>query len=160
MKQDVPAAKTRDDGNFWATWLFVVVVALSVFGVALALLSATPLFDLFHWQIDPVFWGTQPQAPATRDYQHSVYGVLGAVLAGWGSTLAFVAWFPFRAGQPWAWWCLGVGIVLWCVIDTGVSLAFRVFFNVAFNLVIFLATALPLGLTWAQFFGRTKGVPR
>jgi hypothetical protein len=159
MQQHIPAVKTRDGGDFWATGLFVVVVALSVFGVALALLSATPLFDLFHRQIDPVFWGTQPVAGATSDYQHWVYGVLGAVLAGWGSTLAFVVWFPFRARQPWAWWCLGVGIVLWCVIDTSLSLSFRVFFNVAFNLVIFLATLLPLGLTRHRFRS-TREVPR
>jgi hypothetical protein len=160
MKQYAHPVKSRDDGDFWATWLFVVVVALGVFGVALALLNATPLFDLFHRQIDPVFWGTQPVASVTRDYQHWIYGVLGAVLAGWGSTLAFVVWFPFRARQPWAWWCLGVGIVLWCVIDTSVSLSFRVYFNVAFNLVIFLATLLPLVLTWPRFFGRTREVPR
>jgi hypothetical protein len=59
MQQHAPAVKTRDGGDFWATWLFVVVVTLSMFGVALAWLSATPLFDLFHWQSDPVFWGTQ-----------------------------------------------------------------------------------------------------
>jgi cytochrome c oxidase assembly factor CtaG len=48
MKQRTPAVKTRDGGDFWTTWLSVVVVALSVFGVALALLNATPLFDPFH----------------------------------------------------------------------------------------------------------------
>jgi hypothetical protein len=37
---------------------------------------------------------------------------------------------------------------------------FRVSFNVAFNLVIFVATMLPLGLTWTRFFGRTKEMPR
>jgi hypothetical protein len=160
MQQHAPAVKKRESDTFWTTWLFVVVVALSVFGVALAVLNATPLLDLFYRQIDPVFWGTQPPSGATRDFQHWVYGVLGAVLAGWGSTLAFVVWVPFRARQPWAWWCLGVSIVLWCVIDTSLSLAFRVSFNVAFNLVIFVATMLPLGLTWTQFFGRTKEAPR
>ncbi len=156
MKQHTHSVTTRNHVDFWSTWLFVVVVVLTVFGVALALLNATPLFDLVHRQIDTVFWGTQPVVSVTRDYQYWIYGVLGAVLAGWGSTLAFVVWFPFRAKQPWAWWCLGVGIVLWCVIDTSVSLYFRVFFNVAFNLVIFLATLLPLSLTWTRFFGRTK----
>lgn len=160
MKQSTHPVKARDSVDFWATWLFVVVVALCVFGIALALLSATPLFDLFHRQIDPVFWGTQPLSSATRDYQHWAYGVLGAVLAGWGSTLAFVVWVPFRARQPWAWWCLGLGIVLWCVVDTSLSLAFGVFFNVAFNLVILLATMLPLGLTWTRFFRRSQEGPR
>jgi hypothetical protein len=160
MQQQGLAVKRRDGGDFWTTWLFVVVVVLGSFGVALAVLNATPLFDLFHRQIDPVFWGTQPVTGATGDYQRWIYGGLGAVLAGWGSTLAFVVWFPFRAREPWAWWCLGVSIVLWCVIDTGLSLAFRVFFNVAFNLVIFLATLLPFSLTWTRFFRRTKEAPR
>lgn len=151
---DTSPVQTRDAVDFWATWLFVVVVALSVFGVALALLSATPLFTLFHQQIDPVFWGTQPLSSATRAYQQWIYGVLGAVLAGWGTTLAFVAWVPFRARQRWAWWCLGLGLVLWGIIDTSLSVAFGVTFNVAFNLVILLATLLPLGLTWARFFSK------
>jgi hypothetical protein len=124
------------------------------------LAQRNPLFELLHRQIDPVFWGAQPQAPATRDYQHWVYSVLGAMLAGWGSTLALVVWFPFRARHPWAWWCLGVGIALWCVIDTSVSLTFRVSFNVVFNLVIFLATMLPLSLTWARFFGSEEALSR
>lgn len=149
---DTSHVKRGDAVDFWATWLFAVVVALSVFGVALALLSATPLFELFHRQIDPVFWGTQLLSSATRAYQQWIYGVLGAVLAGWGTTLAFVAWGPFRARQRWAWWCLGLGLVLWGIIDTSLSLAFGVTFNVTFNLVILLATLLPLGLTWARFF--------
>jgi hypothetical protein len=153
MQQPTRPVKARDSFDVWATWLFAVVMVFSVFGVALALFSATPLFDVFHRQIDPVFWGTHPVPSAAHTYQQWVYGVLGAVLAGWGATLAFVVWHPFRARQRWAWWCLGLGVLLWGVIDTSLSLAFGVTFNVVLNLVILVATLLPLGLTWSRFFG-------
>jgi hypothetical protein len=97
------------------------------------------------------FWGIQNVARSARDFPHWIYGVLGAVMAGWGSMLAFIVRYPFRAKESWAWWCIGVGIVFWFLIDTIMSLYFQVFFNVAFNLVILIAVALPLGMTMRHF---------
>lgn len=61
--------------SFWQRWLFVVGVVVSVFGVMMALLSGTPLFDLFNRQIDPAFWGTNAVGDVARQFQQWIYGV-------------------------------------------------------------------------------------
>jgi hypothetical protein len=151
MKNSSLPVSPTDHFGFWYTWLFVVAVLITAFGIAFAFLSGTRLFDLFNQQIDPTFWGIQNVARSSRDFQHWIYGVLGAVMAGWGSMLAFIVRYPFRAKEAWAWWCIGAGILLWFLIDTIISLYFQVFFNVAFNLVILMAVALPLGITMRHF---------
>ncbi|MGB9628673.1 MAG: hypothetical protein ACPL6D_08425 [Thermodesulfobacteriota bacterium] len=79
---------------FWKIWLIVLGIAVSVFGVMMALLSGTSLFDFFNRQIDPTFWGTNAVDSATRQFQQWVYGVWGATIAGWGIILLILAGLP------------------------------------------------------------------
>lgn len=136
---------------FWQRWLFVVGLAVSVFGVALALLNATSLFAVMHHQVNPVFFMEERICADARAFQMWSYGVLGAVVAGWGVALAFVAHYPFKNKEPWAWNCVATGLLLWYVIDTGISAYFKVYFNVLFNTGMLVAALLPLVLTRKQF---------
>ena len=137
--------------SLWQRWLFVVGLIMSAFGVLLALFNATPLFALFDRQINPVFWGTVDISGEARDFQKWVYGVLGATLAGWGVFLAFIAHYPFKRREKWAWNCLVTGVLVWFVIDTAISLNFKVYFNAAFNTVLFVAVVLPLWFSRKHF---------
>jgi hypothetical protein len=48
--------------DFWQKWLFIVSLGITAFGVFMALLNQTALFDLFNQQINPAFWdSTLPQ---------------------------------------------------------------------------------------------------
>ena len=138
--------------HFWQRWLFVLGNLLVVFGLLLAFFNQTPLFDfLFNNQINPAFWNS-PQAPAEiLAFQGWAYGVLGATVAGWGVFLAFLAHYPFRKKEPWAWNCIAAGLVVWFVSDTTISLVSHIYFNVFFNLALFLAGMLPLLATWREF---------
>jgi hypothetical protein len=137
--------------SLWQRWLFVVGLIMSAFGVLLALFNATPLFALFDRQINPVFWGTVDIPGEARDFQKWVYGVLGATLAGWGVFLAFIAHHPFKQKEKWAWNCILAGLLVWFIIDTTISLNFKVYFNAAFNTALFAAVALPLWFSRKHF---------
>lgn len=143
----------RADFVFWQRWLFVVSVAIVIFGMAMALLSSTPMFDLFHRQIDPAFWESPGVgiADPVRAFQGWIYGVLGATMAGWGVCLVFVVHYPFKQKKRWAWRCLSVGLGLWFVVDTLLSFMSGVYFNVVFNLVLALLVTLPLIFTRRDF---------
>jgi hypothetical protein len=132
---------------FWQRWLFVVGVLISVFGVLMALLSGTPIFDLFNRQIDPAFWGNNPVEANARTFQQWLYGVWGATIAGWGIFLAFIAHYPFRHKERWAWNCLVAGLTVWFILDTSLSINYRVYFNALFNTVLIILVALPLLVT-------------
>ncbi len=129
---------------FWQRWLLILGVIIVVFGVALAFLYLTPLFDIFRTQIDPVFWSAGELTGGTSLFQQWVYGVLGATMAGWGVSIAFIAAIPFKRKEKWAWNCLAIAVSSWFVIDTFLSWRFDATFNVAFNVLIYLAAMVPL----------------
>jgi hypothetical protein len=135
----------------WQRWLLALGVIIVVFGMALAFLYPTPLFDIFRTQIDPVFWAAGELTAGTASFQQWIYGVLGATMAGWGTCVAFIAAVPFKRKEKWAWNCLAIAVSLWFVIDTFLSWRFGALFNVIFNVLIFLAAMVPLLLSRRDF---------
>lgn len=136
---------------FWQRWLFVVGLMVSVFGIAMALLSGTQLFDLFNRQIDPAFWGVNAVDNAARQFQHWLYGVWGATIAGWGIILSFIAYYPFSKRVRWARNSLIIALAIWFVLDTSLSIFYKVYFNAAFNTVLLILAGLPVVFTWEEF---------
>jgi hypothetical protein len=137
--------------SFWQKWLLIAGVAVSVFGILMAFLSGTPLFDLFNHQIDPAFWNTTAVDDTARRFQQWIYGVWGSTIAGWGIFLTYIARFPFDRKERWSWNCLVFGLLIWFVLDTSISLIHHVRFNVAFNTGLFTLLVLPLVFTRKEF---------
>jgi hypothetical protein len=137
--------------SFWQRWLFVVGLGIAVFGILMAFLSGTPIFDLFNRQIDPAFWGGGSSLESIRPFQQWVYGIWGATIAGWGVFVTFIAHYPFRNKEKWAWNCLVLGILVWFVLDTALSAFHKVYFNVAFNTALLILAGLPAVFTKKEF---------
>jgi hypothetical protein len=137
--------------SFWQRWLFAVGLIVTAFGLVMAFLNGTAVFDLFNDQIDPVFWGAGAIPEAATRFRQWVYGAWGATVAGWGVFIVFIARYPFRARERWAWSCLAVGLLVWYLVDTGISLYFEVYFNAAFNTLLLGLVALPLAGTRKHF---------
>ncbi len=136
---------------FWQRWLFVISVAISVFGFVMVFLSRTPLFDVFNQQINPVFWGSNTVGDSAKEFQQWIYGVLSATMAGWGVFVTFIAHYPFRNKEKWAWNCMVVGILVWFVLDTSLSIYHKVYFNAVFNTALLILAMLPVVLTREHF---------
>lgn len=130
--------------SFWQRWLFVVGIIIAVFGILMAFLSATPLFDLFNRQIDPVFWGRNAVGETAKHFQQWIYGVWGATIAGWGIFVTWVARYPFNKKERWARNCLVLGLLVWFILDTWLSVSYKVYFNAVFNTVLLVLTMLPI----------------
>lgn len=137
--------------SFWQRWLFAVGALLTVFGIVMAFFSGTAVFELFNSQVDPVFWRTEDIADNARRFQQWIYGVLGATVAGWGVFVTFVAHYPFRKKEKWSWDCLVVGLLLWYLTHTAISLNFKVYFNAVFNTVLLVLVMLPVIFTRRYF---------
>lgn len=135
--------------EFWQRWLLVCSILIALFGLGMALLCTTPLFDVFDSQVNPVFWDSAAAPEQAARFQGWVYGVLGATMMGWGITIAFLAHHPFRRRERWAWTATAAALGAWFVLDTSLSLAFGVVFNAVFNTVlIVLVGVLPLAFTY------------
>jgi len=141
--------------SFWQKWLFGVSLLVTLFGVLMAFLSGTVFFDLFNSRVNPVFWGSREAASDIKVFQQWIYGVLGATVAGWGVIMAFLAHYPFKQKEKWAWNALLAGLIVWFVIDTSCSWYFKAYFNVGFNVVLFVLVLLPLVFTRGEFGGPT-----
>lgn len=137
--------------SFWQRWLVIVGILISVFGTLMAFLSGTPLFALFNRQIDPAFWNAKAAEDSAKEFQQWIYGVWGATIAGWGIFVVFIAHYPFRNREQWAWNCLVVGMLVWFVLDTSVSIFHKVYFNAAFNTVLLILVMLPIVVTRTFF---------
>ena len=137
--------------TFWQKWMVVVGIAIVVFGIFMAALSGSPLFDLFNRQIDPAFWGREQSLGTILGFQHWIYGGWGATIAGWGVFLTFISYFPFRNKEKWAWNCLSLGLLVWFVLDTSISLFYSVYFNAAFNTALLILAGLPIVFTRTEF---------
>lgn len=146
-----------DRFTFWLRWLFVVGVIICVFGIIMAFLSGTVLFRPFDRQINSVFWGNGSVDSATKEYQQWIMGVLGATMASWGIFVLFIAHYPFRQKEKWSWNCLMLGLLVWFLIDSSISLYFRVYFNAIFNTALFVLVILPLAFT-RRHFGQMSGL--
>jgi len=117
----------------------------------MSLFSGTPLFDLFNCQIDPAFWGKNSVGGATRQFQQWVYGVWGATIAGWGIFVTYIAHYPFRRRERWAWNCIVFGLAVWFILDTSLSFFYKVYFNVVFNTALLVLAILPVVFTRKVF---------
>jgi hypothetical protein len=140
---------------FWQRWLFAISLLIVGFGLVLAALSGTSALDPIHRLVDPVFWGSQQVPSPAAAFRGWAYAVMGATMAGWGVFLAFVARYPFRRRERWAWNCFVLGILAWYIPDTGFSLLSGVAFNAAVNTALLALVALPLILTRRDFPAET-----
>ena len=138
--------------RFWQQWLLITSIVIILFGIVMALGSGTRLFDLaFNRQIDPSFWPGGAPDPAVLGFQRWAYSILGATVAGWGLLIAFIARGPFARKERWAWNGLLLAMLLWYLLDTGISLAYTVYFNALFNTLLLGLVLLPLLFTRREF---------
>lgn len=133
-------------------WLFIVSLIISVFGIVLALFNQTTFFNLlFNNQVNPVFWKAGEFSHQAMLFQQWIYGVLGATCFGWGVILAFIIKYPFKRKEMWSWYCMLLGIAVWFITDTSISIYFSVIFNAAFNCILAISILIPLLLTKKYF---------
>ncbi len=141
--------------NFWQKWLLVFGLYLVFFGFLLSFFSDSILMDyLFNNQINPEFWGLNELPEKVIKFQAWIYAVLGSVIVGWGILISFIAYYPFKAKQKWAWNCIAFGFVTWFLIDSVMSVYFQIYFNLFVNLVFLLLVLLPLIFTRKYFVNK------
>ncbi|MEL6615822.1 MAG: hypothetical protein AAFQ43_08795, partial [Bacteroidota bacterium] len=91
-----------------------------------------------------------PEAAAFRAF---VMGPLGGTIAGSYALQAFIAAVPFARRERWAWWATLVGMLVWFVTDSTLSISHGAAFNVLqINLMPLLVFGPPLAATRRAFF--------
>jgi len=131
--------------SFWQRWLLIVSKIISLFGIYMALFNRTFLFNfLLNDKVNTAFFKPPGISSELITFQKWIYGVLGATVFGWGIFLSFIAHYPFKRKEKWAWNCFLTGIMCWFVVDTSISVYFNVIINAIFNTVLFIGIIIPL----------------
>ena len=129
----------RAEATLWDRWLVAVLILVLLYGVALVVAGGFvggEVFDRLGFGPDD---GGVPEGEA-GDYLRLVFGILGAVIAGWMVIAIALAIGPVRRRETWAWQALVASVALWFVLDTGLSVALgwwtHAWFNVGFGLAL------------------------
>jgi hypothetical protein len=139
--------------SFWQKWLIVVCIYNIVFGLLLALFGQFQFMDvLLNQYFDPIFWPDGQITEGALQYKNWITSVLGSVVASWGMLIGFIAYYPFRRKEKWAWNAIAIAVLFWFVIDTACSLYYDVAINAAFNLFTLALLMMPLLFTRKYFY--------
>ncbi len=137
---------------FWQKFLLIVSGVLILMGLFIALFNQSTLFNiLFNENITTSFFNNDNMPSNFVQFQSWIYGVLGATILGWGIVIFSITKNAFREKQRWAWNCITIGICAWYIVDTSISIYFKVIFNAVFNTILFLAVLIPLVFTKKYF---------
>ena len=127
--------------NFAIKWLETVLVVVFIYSLVLVFAGRTA-GSLFSW------FGFGPDesidTEAVKNYLRLPYMVLGAVMAGWVFLMIQLVHGPLKEGVAWAWRALVGSLVLWFILDTGMSLVLGYPRHALFNIPFAIALAIPL----------------
>lgn len=147
---------TQSTSKFWWRWLIVVTDLTIIFGLLIAIEPTRNIIQQIY--TDDIFgagvYATLSQTEIT--FQNFLYGILGAVMIGWGVMMFGIIYVPFRRGERWAWLTLTIGLVVWYVVDSIASAASGVYLNIILNTSFLLMYGIPLFATYRSFFGENK----
>jgi hypothetical protein len=149
------SSERQPDGfDFWRRWLLVVSLMFTIVGLAIAIVPDAPLLAVHTSALERVFFGGSMPEPAAQ-LRRLLLGPLGGTIAGYFLLQAFVVSGPFRRREPWAWHAVLWPMLLWFVVDSGMSVYHGAFFNVwMINVWTLLLVGLPLAMTRRAFGGR------
>ena len=124
-----------------SVWLQVVLSIVLGYSLLLVVAGSTA-HSLFRW----FGFGPDPSIDTAevRDYLRLPYMVLGAVMAGWTSSMIQLVRGPLREGSSWAFANLVRSLALWFVLDTGMSFVLGHPTHALFNIPFAVALAIPL----------------
>jgi len=127
--------------NTWLAWLQVVLVLLFLYSLVLVFAGgvARSMFSAFGFGPSDAI-----DTDEVRDYLELPFMVLGAVMAGWTFMMLQIVRGPLRDGAAWALPALTRSLVLWFVLDTGMSLVLGFPAHALFNIPFAIALAIPL----------------
>ena len=109
--------------ELWWIWLLIVSLAGCVGGVALALGTTVfePSLDAI-WAFVLGADAVKALSGADRVMFSVAIAIGGGLQAGASAIIAFMAVYPLRRGERWAWVACVLGLAVWLSLDTGLTM--------------------------------------
>ncbi len=138
---------------FWQKWLVIVNCIGILAGFLFPFISTVDFIAAgYNQALAEVFFGVKALSNELVVYNQWVWAMLGAVIMGWGVCMLLIVLFPFKKHEKWAWWCIGISLIVTFMVD----ICFSIYFNFNTEIIIalswFLPSIIPIIATRKDFF--------
>jgi len=130
--------------EFWRKWFVAVSAGMVAMGLGLAVIGLTPAMGLITDLYNPSFWFGEVDDPGIRQFQTFAFGVMGALMAGWGTMSLGLGLHAMKERARWSWVFAVDSIAIWFVVDCAMSWASGAMVNIVGNSIFLLLLAPPL----------------
>ena len=149
-----PKLQSNRRFGFWQKWMVIYSILGIVFGLVMAFGSTSVLFQSYNQSVSQAFWGESDLHEAVSKYHPWIFAVLGSSITGWFVCLLFLALYPFKRKERWAYICFIISMLAWAPLDSAFSIYFGIYTEAIFNFAAVLGYAIPLIATYKDFFGK------
>lgn len=129
--------------NLLYRWLLLVGLGHVALGVVLAFTAQLPLADAYFQQLYASF-AIQPAAGPYHQLLTTMVRLFGPTVASWGLLFTLLVHLYRQHGHGLIKPALFAALLLWCVLDSGISLYFGILAHAYLNIAAALAIAVPL----------------
>ena len=120
-------------------------------GLLLVLAPGTEVFRAYERDVVDAILGAGAETASTSRLMHWLLATCGAGVVGWGVSWCFIAHFPLRDGERWAFSCLLTSLAAWVALDIAVAAWFGVRAELLFVSVAAVLAGGPLVLARRLF---------
>lgn len=131
-------------------WLLAVGMGHIVLGICLAFAVHFPITDGYFQQLYASTGSTVEPPAAYADLLRTMVGLFGPTVASWGVLLCVLVRLYSRHGHAVIKPTLFIALLLWCMLDSGISLYFNLNMHAYLNVAAALSIAIPLFLLRPQ----------
>lgn len=139
--------------HFWQKWLYYSSLFFVFVGILVALFNESIFFELWNRGAAQLFGTNGTLSSDVLSFKEFILGPLGGTISGNYMLLAFVAKYPFKRKEKWAWQAATASLLIWFLIDTSISFYHSAYFNILLiNIFTLVVQGLPLIFTWKDFY--------
>lgn len=137
--------------EFWYKWLLAVSICNIILGLIIALAPSSFFFQYHTEAITQIFFSGYLPGEA-QQLRRFLCGIAGGTIAGYFLLQTCIVWIPFYRRELWSWQAIFWAMLLWFVIDSGMSIYHGAYFNIwMINIWPLLLTLFPLVMTYKSF---------
>lgn len=131
--------------NLIQRWLLLIGISHIVLGVGLLLFGGSPLLDPYLQSLYASTGETPPSAPQ-QELLRTMVRLFGPTVASWGLFYCALVQLYRHHGHRLIKPALYAGLLLWCLLDSGLSALAGLHQHLYLNIGVALAIGLPLAL--------------
>lgn len=138
--------------KFWQQWLVYANLIFVIFGLLVAFAGDSLLFYFHNAESEALFFQGQALEGELLHFKKWLFGIIGGTMAGFHLLAYYIVKHPFAQKEKWAYNSLLYALILWFLVDSGISIYYGAYHNVYLvNLVALIGIGLPLWMTRNEF---------